>query len=73
MAKIQDFKEVVRFCEQKKQTGDTHTLSKVIGVTTDAIRMRLIRKHEETYRVLYRIINQRENLIKEYKENENSN
>lgn len=66
MTNIQDFTEIVRFCEQKKQTGDIQTLSKMFGYTTDAIRMRLVRKHIETYRALYRIIKQREDLIKEY-------
>ncbi len=66
MTKIQDFNEVVRFCEQKKQTGDVQTIARMFGFTTDAIRMRLSRKHEETYKALYKVIEQRENLIKEY-------
>ena len=70
MTKIMDFNEIVTICEQKKQTGDVLTLSKMLGHTTDAIRMRLSRKDDETYKALYKIIEQREKLIKEYKNQE---
>lgn len=66
MTKVIDFSEIVRICEQKKQTGDIQTLSKMFGYTTDAIRMRLSRKDEETYKALYEIIEQREKLIEKY-------
>lgn len=66
MAKIKEFSEIVTICEQKKQTGDIQTLSRIFGCTTDAIRMRLTRKDEKTYQALYAIINQRENLIQNY-------
>ena len=61
-----EFNEIVRICEQKKQTGDILTLSKMLGYTTDAIRMRLARRDEATYNALYEIIEQRENLIEKY-------
>ena len=70
MAKIIQFSEIVRICEQKKQTGDIQTLSKMLGYTTDAIRMRLQRKDEKTYEALYELIEQREYLITKYQENE---
>lgn len=66
MTKVMEFSEIVRICEQKKQTGDIQTLSKMFGYTTDAIRMRLTRKDERTYKALYEIIEQRENLIEKY-------
>ena len=66
MAKVMEFSEIVRICEQKKQTGDILTLSKMLGYTTDAIRMRLARRDEVTYNALYEIIEQRENLIEKY-------
>lgn len=66
MTKVIEFSEIVRICEQKKQTGDILTLSKMLGHTTDAIRMRLSRKDEKTYEALYQIIEQRENLIQKY-------
>ena len=66
MTKVMEFSEIVRICEQKKQTGDIPTLSKMFGYTTDAIRMRLTRKDERTYKALYEIIEQRENLIEKY-------
>lgn len=66
MAKIQDFSEIVRFCERKKQTGDVLTLSKMMGCTTDAMRMRLSRKDEKAYKALYEIVKQREELINNY-------
>lgn len=66
MTKIKDLSEIVRICEQKKQTGDILTLSKMLGHTTDAIRMRLSRKDEKTYEALLQIIEQRENLIQKY-------
>lgn len=69
MTKVQKFSEIVTFCEQKKQTGDIQTVARMFGFTTDAIRMRLTRKNEETYRALYRVIEQRESLIKEYQNN----
>ena len=65
MTKIIEFSEIVMICEQKKQTGDVQTLSRMFRVTTDAIRMRMSRKDERTYKALYQIIEQRENLIKE--------
>ena len=34
MAKVMEFSEIVRICEQKKQTGDILTLSKMLGYTT---------------------------------------
>ena len=52
MTKVMEFSEIVRICEQKKQTGDIQTLSKMFGYTTDAIRMRLTRKDERTYKAL---------------------
>lgn len=64
--KVKELSEIVRICEQKKQTGDVLTLSKMLGYTTDAIRMRLSRKDETTYRALYEIIEQRENLIQKF-------
>lgn len=67
MTKVEKFRELVTICEQKKQTGDVLTLSKMLGYTTDAIRMRLSRKDERTYRALNKIIEQRESLIKEFK------
>lgn len=66
MTKVMEFSDIVRICEQKKQTGDILTLSKMLGHTTDAIRMRLSRKDEKTYEALYQIIEQRENLIQKY-------
>ncbi len=66
MTKVQNFSQIVTICEQKKQTGDIQTVARMFGFTTDAIRMRLSRKHEETYKALYRVIEQRENLIKEF-------
>lgn len=65
MTKVQEFSEIVMICEQKKQTGDVQTLSRMFRITADAIRMRMSRKDEKTYRVLYKIVEQRENLIKE--------
>lgn len=70
MTKVIQFSEIVRICEQKKQTGDIQTLSKMLGYTTDAIRMRLQRKDEKTYEALYELIEQREYLITKYQENE---
>ena len=67
MAKVMEFSEIVRICEQKKQTNDILTLSKMLGYTTDTIRMRLARRDEATYNPLYEIIEQRENLIEKYK------
>lgn len=69
MTKVQKFSEIVTFCERKKQTGDIQTVARMFGFTTDAIRMRLTRKNEEAYRALYRVIEQRESLIKEYQNN----
>ncbi len=66
MTKVIEFSEIVRFCEQKKQTGDILTLSKMLGHTTDAIRMRLSRKDESVYQALYEIIQKREELIQKY-------
>ncbi len=66
MTKIKKFNEIVTICEQKKQTGDTQTVAKMIGATTEATRMRLSRKDEKAYKALYKVIEQRENLIKEY-------
>ncbi|MFX1668502.1 hypothetical protein JZ968_10095 [Riemerella anatipestifer] len=66
MTKVKEFSEIVRFCEQKKQTGDVQTLSKMFGYTTDAIRMRLTRKDKPTYEALYEVIEARENLIQKY-------
>ncbi|ATA75259.1 hypothetical protein [Capnocytophaga sp. H2931] len=66
MTKVMDFNEIVRICEQKKQTGDIQTLSRMFRVTTDAIRMRMSRKDEKTYEALYQIVEQRENLIQKY-------
>lgn len=66
MTKVLEFGEIVRICEQKKQTGDIQTLSKMFGFTTDAIRMRLTRKDKPTYEALFEIIEQREKLIKKY-------
>lgn len=66
MTKVQEFNEIVTICEQKKQTGDVLTLSKMLGYTTDAIRMRLLRKDERVYKALYQIIEQREDLIQKY-------
>ena len=64
--KVQEFSEIVRICKQKRQTGDYLTLAKILDTTVDAIRMRLNRKEEKTYLVLYELIQQRENLIQKY-------
>lgn len=66
MTKVLELSEIVTICEQKKQTGDIFTLSKMFQMTTDAIRMRLTRKDERTYRALYTIIEQREELIENF-------
>ena len=66
MTKVVELSEIVTICEHKKQTGDIFTLSKMFGMTTDAIRMRLSRKDERTYRALYCIIEQRELLIENF-------
>ncbi|SDE08657.1 hypothetical protein [Riemerella columbipharyngis] len=66
MTNVKNFSEIVRICEQKKQTGDIQTLSKMFGYTTDAIRMRLTRKDKATYEALYEVIDARENLIQKY-------
>ena len=73
MTKVIQFSEIVRICEQKKQTGDIQSLSKMLGCTTDAIRMRLQREDEKTYEALYELIEQREYLITKYQENERIN
>ena len=36
MTKVIQFSEIVRICEQKKQTGDIYTLSKMLDCITDA-------------------------------------
>lgn len=66
MTKIIDFSEMVRICEQKRQTGDYQTLANVLEVNTDTARMRVYRKDEKAVRILYRIIQQREELKREY-------
>lgn len=63
--KVQDFNEIVRFCEQKRQTGDYQTLANILGVNTDAARMQIYRKTEKAVMILYKIIKQREELKKE--------
>lgn len=66
MTKVMDFPEMVRICEQKRQTGDYQTLANVLEVNTDTARMRVYRKDEQAVRILYRIIQQREDLKREY-------
>lgn len=56
--------EIIRYCEQKRQVGDYLTLARAMNKTVDAVRMRLNRNDEETYRVLYAIIENRERIIK---------
>ncbi len=68
MTKIKNIDEIVRFCEQKKQVGDYQTLAKVLNTSVDSVRMRYKRRDENTVRAMYRIIEQRENLIKEFQE-----
>ncbi len=67
MTKVVELSEIVTICEQNKQTGDVYTLSKMFNMTTDAIRMRISRKDERTYRALYIIVCQREQLINDFK------
>ncbi|MGV4438085.1 hypothetical protein [Ornithobacterium rhinotracheale] len=66
MTKVKEINEIVRICEQKKQTGDYQTLAKALGTTIDAARMRFYRKDENAVRVLHRIIEQRESLTQEF-------
>ncbi|MRI63383.1 hypothetical protein EDM00_05190 [Ornithobacterium rhinotracheale] len=66
MTNVKNFSEIVRICEQKKQTGDIQTVSKMFGFTTDAIRMRLTRKDKAAYEALYEVIEAREKLIEKY-------
>lgn len=66
MAKIMDFSEIVRICEQKKQTGDYQTIANILNVNIDAARMRVYRKDEKAVTILYKIIQQREELKREY-------
>lgn len=58
-----EFLDIIRFCEQKRQVGDYLTLSRALGKTVDAVRMRLNRNDEETYRALYAIIENRERVV----------
>lgn len=55
--------EIIRYCEQKRQVGDYLTLARAMNKTVDAVRMRLNRNDEETYRVLYAIIENRERVV----------
>ncbi|AFR36582.1 hypothetical protein [Riemerella anatipestifer] len=65
MTKIEEISEIVRICEQERQTGDYQTLAKALGTTVDAARMRYYRKDEQAVKILYRIIKQREELTLE--------
>jgi hypothetical protein len=73
MTKVIQFSEIVRICEQKKQTGDIYTLSKMLNCSTDATRMRLQRGDEKAYKAFYYLIVERENLINNYQQNEQFN
>lgn len=66
-AKIQDLNEIVRICEQKKKYGDFMTLANVLNINVDTARMRYYRKNEEAIKLLYSIIEQRENLLEKFK------
>jgi hypothetical protein len=70
MAKIQEFSEIVRICEQKKQTGDYTTVANILGINVDTARMRVYRKDEEACNLLYRVIQHREALKEEFKKAE---
>lgn len=66
-AKIQDLNEIVRICEQKKKYGDFQTLANVLNINVDTARMRYYRKNEQAIKLLYNIIEQRENLLEKFK------
>lgn len=66
-AKIQDLNEIVRICEQKKKYGDFQTLANVLNINVDTAQMRYYRKNEEAIKLLYSIIEQRENLLEKFK------
>lgn len=55
--------ELVRICEQKKQTGDYQTLAKILRTTVDSARMRYYRKDKTAIQALYKIIEQRDSLV----------
>jgi len=56
----------VRKIEQKKQYGDFVMLSQMLGITTDAARMRYQRGDKEVIKAMEIITKNREGLIKAY-------
>ncbi len=67
MTKVENIDELVRICEQKKQTGDFQTLSKILNTTTEAARMRYYRKDEDAVKAMYSIIENRDVFIGKFK------
>lgn len=59
----QEIKEL----KKKLQYGDFVTLSSILGCSRDAAKKRFERGNEEAYQVLSRIVENRENLMKEFK------
>lgn len=57
--------EMYHFCEENRQSGDIVTLAKALKITPYAARTRYVRGVEETVKVMYQIIKEREKSINE--------
>lgn len=64
--KVMNIDELVRTCEQKKQTGDYQTLARILNTNVDTARVRYYRKDEQAVRTLYRIVEHRDELYGEF-------
>ena len=52
--------------KEKIKYGDYNTLGQILGITSDAAKMRFKRNDPDATEVLIKIITMRENLIKEF-------
>lgn len=59
--------------KKKTQYGDYTLLGQVLGINAPAAKMRFLRGDEKSKEALVKIIENRENLIEEFKETENGN
>lgn len=57
--------------KQKVKYGDYTTLGQILGITSDAAKMRFNRKDFTAMEAMSKIINSREELIKEYQPEKN--
>lgn len=59
-AKVKKLDEIITYCKEKKERGDSYLLADFLGISVDAARQRLVRREEKIYKIYYLLTTERE-------------